>query len=272
MRWSEHSRGRGRARCRGRRARSRHARPRCRVAPLRARHRHTARQLPRTQSARSASRSRSSCTRPGLCGQTAVDRFNEHVTTVARLRVDAVVVARRLRRPHLVERHLLLHHVEHAVANDGHHVPVVTDIGLVAEPAVAGHNHRPALFVEVGDRELEDVVDACEQSLDAAAARKVNHRVAVGCKHITRADDVAAPEEHHRVAVGVSSLDVQQLHRLAVHEQVLLLDEVGVGRQRVDGSLASGQAVQQVLVRKDRSTARPGDCGRPGVPAGKCLT
>ena len=82
----------------------------------------------------------------------------------------------------------------------------------------------------------------------------------VGRGKIARADDVAAPEEHNRVAVGVSSLDVQQLHRLAVREQVLLLDEVGVGRQE----LAAVSPVDRRLSRFVRDDRAPPISDRRG--------
>src|SRR5579863_10234623 len=55
------------------------------------------------------------------------------------LSVARIVVERRLGRDHLLEGLVLLDQVLNTVANDGHHVAVVGDIGGIAQPPVPGN-------------------------------------------------------------------------------------------------------------------------------------
>src|SRR5205809_5907403 len=62
----------------------------------------------------------------------------------ARRAVARNVFKRRTRRLDLRERHSLLDHGLHAVADDGHHVAILDDLKLVANAAFGGDNARPA--------------------------------------------------------------------------------------------------------------------------------
>src|SRR5438093_11238654 len=64
--------------------------------------------------------------------------------------VQPVVVHRRLRRLHLWQRHAAANHILDAVANDGHHVPVVRDVARVTEPSMARNAQRAALRPALG--------------------------------------------------------------------------------------------------------------------------
>src|SRR5665213_4635723 len=77
-----------------------------------------------------------------FCAQAFVDGFYELVRRpeAAGLAIYAIVVERRLRGLHLFEREAFLNTVGDAVANDGGHVAVFDEVGLIGHAAVPRNN------------------------------------------------------------------------------------------------------------------------------------
>src|SRR5690606_1035335 len=97
---------------------------------------------------------------PRAADQAEVNRFHElrrRPQPVVRA-VATVVIACRLRRAHLFERHSFVDHALNAVANDCQHVAVLDDVRLVREPAMAGDHHRTAFLFLLRNRQRNDVV------------------------------------------------------------------------------------------------------------------
>src|SRR5580765_5461675 len=66
--------------------------------------------------------------------------------------VTAVVIERRTGGFHLLHRLATSHERLDAIANDGHHIAVLDDVGFVAQAAVAGDDVRASLFVVLRNR------------------------------------------------------------------------------------------------------------------------
>ena len=95
---------------------------------------------------------------------------------------------------------------------------------------------------------------AVDDAVHAAAARRVDERVDRRREDVAGGDDVRPPEEDDAVAVGVGGGLMDDLHRFAVEEQLLVALEVGVGRpQPRRPGIRSGRdhPVEHVLVRDD---------------------
>ena len=125
-----------------------------------------------------------------------------------------------------------------------------------------GHDHRAALLVVGGHRQLDDPVQRGNHAVDAAALRPVEHRIADGREHVAGHDHVGPPEEDDAVAVGVRVRLVQHLHRLVVEEEVVLVVEERVaratrprGRAVPPPATVGAHPVQHVLVRDDAGVA-----------------
>src|SRR5688572_16571852 len=101
----------------------------------------------------------------------------------------------------LLKRHALLRQIQNPVANDRHEVPVVVDIGLVAEPAMSGNDSGAALLIELGNREIEYPVQSIKHSLDTPAPLRVDNGIAVRDEYVSAADHVGATEEDDQVAI-----------------------------------------------------------------------
>jgi hypothetical protein len=65
----------------------------------------------------------------------------------------------------------------HAVADDGCHVAVLDHIRLIADPAVARNDPSAALLIELGDRDVDDMVQDVQHPLHRAALRAVEARI-----------------------------------------------------------------------------------------------
>ena len=168
--------------------------------------------------------------------------------------VLGVVVERRARGLDLLERHAARDHVGDAVAHDDDHVAELDDVGFVADAAVT-RDHVRAAFLRLGrHRQVQDLIQARDQSLHAAAARAIDERIAARREQVARADDVGLAEQHDRVAVRVRVRRVIEEHGFAVEVEILGRREIRIGRQaaRRRRGLARRrirQARQRILVR-----------------------
>ena len=76
------------------------------------------------------------------------------------------------------------------IADDGHHVAVLDDVGFVGQAAVARDDVGAALLMVLRNRDVDDPVQRVEDALDAAAARAVDGRVGRRREHVPGRDDV----------------------------------------------------------------------------------
>src|SRR3954467_2530876 len=85
--------------------------------------------------------------------QAVIRRLDKHVggPRPGRLPVPRVVIACRPGRLHLGQRHPVLDHVLNPVPDDGDHVAVIDDVGVVADAAVGRNHPRSALGVVAWD-------------------------------------------------------------------------------------------------------------------------
>ena len=119
--------------------------------------------------------------------QSLVDRLDEHARRPGPggRAVAPVEVQRRTRRLDLIERPALLLEIADPIANHHQHVAVGRDVGGVRQPAAPGDDPRAALRSILGDRQIEDVVEAVDHALDRAALGGVDERIAdrrTGCR------------------------------------------------------------------------------------------
>ena len=166
----------------------------------------------------------------------AVHRLDEHVCRPGtRVRTVAPVeVHRRPRGLDLLERHALVDQVLHAVANHRQHVAVRRDIGRIRQPAAARNDPRAALAAVLGNGEIENLIQAVDDALNAAALLDVDDGIADGRKEVAGADHFGVTEEHDAVAVRVRRRRVIDDHRFTVEvfRQLVELVEIRVGRPR----------------------------------------
>jgi hypothetical protein len=135
---------------------------------------------------------------------------------------------------------------------------------------VSRNHHRPALLVEAGNGDVEHAVQRIQMPLDGRSALLVEDGVAGRREEVAGRNHIRAAEEHHHVAVGVRIGLEQDLDRLAVEVNLLLLREEGGRRQHLLRQLllAFGgalHAVQRVLVGDDTgrgAAAAPAPAGR----------
>src|SRR5258705_4157943 len=121
-----------------------------------------------------------------LLAEPAIDRLDERI----RRTVSAVVVERRPRGLHLIQRLTSTHERLNAIAGDRRHVPVLHDVGLVSESAVPRDDVRAAFLLVAGNRDVDDAVQPIEDALDAAAARSIDDGVAGGAEQVAGGDDI----------------------------------------------------------------------------------
>ena len=80
-----------------------------------------------------------------------------------------------------------------------------------------GTIHVPPCDAILGNRQIEDVIEAVDHALDRAALGRVDQRIADRREQVAGGDDLGVAEEHEAVAVGVGGLRVIEDDRLAVH-------------------------------------------------------
>src|SRR5262249_40824081 len=101
------------------------------------------------------------------------------------------------------ERSSSLDQIADPVAHDRHHVPIVDDVQLIAEPAVSWYDDR-ARFARDNrsrwNREVDETVERRELALHPAAALGVDHGKLSRVEHIARHDDIRSSEEREDVA------------------------------------------------------------------------
>src|SRR5437899_7410689 len=135
--------------------------------------------------------------------QTPIDRLDKRIAgnECAGRVVQRVVVKGWFGGPYLIERHVPVDHVLHAIADDGHHFAEVDDVADVRQAAVSGNDHRAALLAVHRNAQVDDVVEPGHDALHVAAGVQIDERVAFGHEQITGANHVRLPEEHDAVAV-----------------------------------------------------------------------
>ena len=92
-----------------------------------------------------------------------------------RLAVVDVIIECRFRLLDLIEGHALTDHVLDPVANDRQHRLVLDNIGLIAEPPVARNDVGPSLLFVRWNRQLNNMIQTGDNSLDTAASLQVDH-------------------------------------------------------------------------------------------------
>ena len=123
---------------------------------------------------------------------------------------------------------------------------------------MAGDHDGAPFLVLAGDRDIEDPIQAFDDSGDAAALLRVETRIARRAVDVASADHIRAAKKHDRVAVAVSVRNVNELQGFAVDEQRPLLGEVCVarpGRSRRLGPRRRAHACEHVDVRDDTGLA-----------------
>src|SRR6058998_4050464 len=118
----------------------------------------------------------------------------------------------------LLERHSFLDHVLNAIANDRHHIAVISDIGGVAEPAMSGNDHGSAFCSELGNGQIQNPVEPVDDALNVSTSLDVNDRIAIGSENVAGRDHVVAPEVNETIAVRVGRWLMQNENALAVEE------------------------------------------------------
>src|SRR5678815_5782655 len=115
-----------------------------------------------------------------------------------------------------------------AIANDGDHVAIVGDVGLITQSAASGDDYSAALLILSGNGDIQNAVQALDDAGDAAALLWIEPRIGGHIEDASGADDVRASEENDRVAVCVRPRDMEKLHGLSIDEQRPFLCVVGV--------------------------------------------
>src|SRR5579863_7697651 len=158
-----------------------------------------------------------------LPAQTRVHGLDEHVRgpKAGGGAPARIVIPRRLSRSHLIQRHAFLLQVPYPIANDSQHVAVVSNIGSVAQSAVAWDYIRSSLLIARRDHHAKNLVQRVKFTLDAAAMSQVDDRITDGRKNIARADDIGPAKENHAVAVSVRILRMDDANAFVIEEQVL---------------------------------------------------
>src|ERR1700686_2391387 len=124
-------------------------------------------------------------------------------------------------------------------------------------------NHiRPYILVNVGsrrNRQVNQLVQGIDLSLNAATVSKIDHRKAGGVHHVSGNDDVGAAEQYESVGIAVGCGLVQNFDPLVVHAQRLALLEKSLCGPSITGirrfSVTSAHPVQDALMRENRRSA-----------------
>ena len=141
-----------------------------------------------------------------------------------------------LRGVDLGQRLALLDQCRHTIANDGHHVAVVGDIDLIADPAPRRNHDGPSSRQSNGTDGIASATSRFSASmvaLNAAAAGQIDDRKPCRVEHFTSHDDIGTTEEHHRVAIGVRRRLREDLDAFAVEVHDLPALEERLRRHRL---------------------------------------
>src|SRR5262245_6228456 len=131
----------------------------------------------------------------GLSSEALVDRFDEHLRR-PRSGVRSVsprVSSYRRRCLNLFERLPFRDQIADSIADDRHHVPVLDDVELIADAAMAGNYKGPGLPGNERNRwnrQLDEAVQSIDLALNAPASLDVDEREARGVENIAGNDDV----------------------------------------------------------------------------------
>src|SRR5689334_9500335 len=98
---------------------------------------------------------------------------------------------------------------------------------------MTGDDHRPAFFAELGNGEIEDVVQCIQDTLNRATSGNVNDGIGVLPEDVAGNDYVGPAEKHDGVSIGRCVRSVKQHNTFAVNEvaKLHLLEAVGIGGQ-----------------------------------------
>src|SRR5215472_5342081 len=139
----------------------------------------------------------------------------------ARLAVMDVVIERRFGLLNLIEGHALSDHVLNPVANNRQHRLVFDNIGLVAEPSVAWNDVGSTLLLVRWNGQLNNVIQAGDNSLDAAASLQIDHGIVVDVKKVARAYYIGTPEKDDRIAICMRPRFVVKDDCFSIEEELL---------------------------------------------------
>src|SRR6185437_1304579 len=140
---------------------------------------------------------------------------------------------------------------------DHHHVAIIDDLPLLADPPMSGYDLRAVIGVVVdqgcrGNRQLQQVVQSGDLTLDAAAMLQVDHRKMIQVEDISGSNDIGFAEHHEAVAVGVGRGFIAGNDRLAVDDEAVLRAHISLGRPATVGkSRCLCHACQHGAVRHD---------------------
>ena len=136
------------------------------------------------------------------------------------------------------------------------------------------HEHRASFLGRRRNDDVEDRVQGGDEPVDRAAAGAIDHRETVHHKNISGRHHIGTAEERDHVAIGVGRRLIQQLDRLAVQIQLLLLIKKRIAGpqpavERLFFAKGPAHAKQHVLVRvHDRVAASPARGSSTDEPSG----
>src|SRR5262249_24414007 len=132
----------------------------------------------------------------------------------------------------LLQRHTLFDEVLDAISNYRHHIAIVRDIARITKPPVARNDQCSALGAELRYGDLQDLVQAIEDAINAAALFEVDHRIACRRQDVSGADHVGVSEENHGVAVCVGGRRMKYLDAFAIEELAEFVGRSSIGYRR----------------------------------------
>src|SRR5262245_42561363 len=89
--------------------------------------------------------------------------------------VTPVKVERGTGGPDLVERHTFVNHVLNAVANHYEHIAIRSHVAGIRKSSMTGNNPGAALRSILGHRQIKNVIEPFDDTLNAATLRQINH-------------------------------------------------------------------------------------------------
>src|SRR5262245_22453150 len=101
--------------------------------------------------------------------ETLINTLYEHLCRPRWIPVESRIVllgVTRFDSLDLRQRHSFFERILNAVANDGHHVPVLEHVMFVADSAMAGDRHCPAFLQVLRNHQVEQPVQAFDHSVD----------------------------------------------------------------------------------------------------------
>src|SRR5437867_2459528 len=99
-----------------------------------------------------------------------------------------------------------MEHIRDRIADNHDHVAIIDQIDVVVDVAIGRNDRRTATLMKEGkraNREIEDMVQSVDLTLNAAASRNIDRWKPAGIQNPAGHHDIRAAEEHNTVAVSV---------------------------------------------------------------------